>query len=215
MLQTPAADPLRRAAAAPMSPEDFLAAGGWALVLVAAALVAAIAAIVAVVRHVGAAEVDGDELLRTVRDYIVAGNLVGAIDFCRSQDSVAARVVSEGVQRLGRPLGDIQTAVAAAARLETERVRGRLDVVRSMALAALASGILGTTVSLISVLRSDALLPPVAAMWPALVPAAAGSAVALVLLVAYHAVAGRGAEFAAGVDTLTGDFLEMLRAPVA
>ena len=214
MLQTLPADPLARAAAVPMSPEDFLAAGGWALVLVAAALIAAVAAVVGVIRHVGAAEVDGDELLRTVRDYIVAGNLVGAIDFCRSQDSVAARVVSEGVQRLGRPLGDIQTAVAAAARLETERVRGRLDVVRTMGLAALASGILGTALGLIVVLRSDAVLPPLAAMWPALVPAAAGAGVALIVLVAYHTVAGRGAEFAAGVDTLTGDFLEMLRTPV-
>lgn len=190
----------------------FWAAGGWSLVLVAAAAVAALAATVRALRTVRDVGADSDEVVRTVAGFIRAGNLVGAIDFCRSQDTVAARVVSEGLQRLGRPIEDIQTAVAGAARRETVRMSGALDTVRSAALAAALAGVLGTATGLIGLLRSGA---EPAALWPALVPAAVGAAVGLLLVGLFHAVAGRTADAAAGIDTVAGDFMNMLRAPGA
>lgn len=209
-----AARPLARTAAATPDAADFLTHGGWALVVLAAVLVAAAVAAVGALRAMDASTVDADELLRTVRDYIRAGNLVGALDFCRSQDSVAARVVSDGLGRLGRPIGDIQTAVSAAARRESARVQGRLDGLRSAAVLGPAVGLLGSATGGIQVLRAaGAALPAAAALWPTLVPAVAGAAVGIVAVGLFHAVAGRSADAAAGLDTLAGDFVEMLRSP--
>ena len=216
-----AAGPLSRTAAAPLDAATVLLHGGWALVVLAAVLVWALVAAVGVARAAAASAGDGDSLLATVRDYIRAGNLVGALDFCRSQDSVAARVVSEGLARLGRPLGDIQTAVGAAAQREAARVRLRLDGLRSAALLGPAVGLLGTAAGGMQVLRraagpsaagpsADALA---GALWPVLVPAVAGAAVGIVAVALFHAVAGRAADAAAGLDTVAGDFVEMLRSP--
>lgn len=218
-----AADTLVRAAVAPVAPApapfsaaDFFVSGGWALVPIALALVAAVVAVVGVLRTVGDAADDADGLIRTVGDYIRAGNLIGALDFCRSQDSVASRIVSEGLQRLGRPIGDIQTAVASAARREALRVQGRLDLVRTAALLAPIFGLLGTATGVIGVLRAagDA-VPSAAALWPPFVPSAVGAVVGVVVLGLYHAFAGRAADFAAGLDTVAGDFLSLLQSPTA
>jgi len=217
-----AADTLVRAVApaaaavapAPFSVADFLAHGGWALVPIALALVGAVVAVVSVLRAVGDAGDDADGLLRTVGDYVRAGNLVGALDFCRSQDSVASRVVAEGLGRLGRPIGDIQTAVAGAARREALRVQNRLDLVRSAALLAPVFGLLGTATGLIAVLRAaGGAVPSASALWPLLVPAAVGAAVGVLVVGLSHAFAGRAADFAAGLDTVAGDFVSVLKAP--
>ena len=209
-----AAGPLSRTAAAPLDAATVLLHGGWALVVLAAVLVWALVAAVGVARAAAASAGDGDSLLATVRDYIRAGNLVGALDFCRSQDSVAARVVSDGVQRLGRPIGDIQTAVSAAARRESARVQSRLDGLRSAAVLGPAVGLLGSATGGMQVLRAAGeALPTAAALWPTLVPAAAGAAVGIVAVALFHAVAGRSADAAAELDTLAGDFVEMLRSP--
>ncbi|HEX8297606.1 MAG TPA: MotA/TolQ/ExbB proton channel family protein [Rubricoccaceae bacterium] len=207
-----AVQPTTPTASDPFTAADFLMAGGWSLVIVALAAAAAIAATVTARRTVRDAAADGDEVVRTVSSFIRSGNLVGAIDFCRSQDTVAARVVSEGLQRIGRPIEDIQTAVAGAARRETVRVTGSLETVRSAALVAALAGILGSATGLIGLLRATGPAVP-DGLWPALVPAAVGAAVGLLLVGLFHAVAGRAADAAAGLDTLTGDFLNMLRSP--
>ena len=212
------ADTLARAVATPVAADvpltvaGFLAAGGWSLALVLLAAVAALVAVGRALAALRATDVDGDEIIRTVAGYISAGNLVGAVDFCQSQDSVAARVVAEGVQRLGRPIADIQTAVAAAARREAARATGALDAVRSAALVAAFAGVLGTAMGLMTLLRAA---EPGVALWPALIPAAVGAGVGLLLVGLFHAVAGRVADAVAGLDTRTGDFLNMLRGPGA
>ena len=202
------------APAAPFSAAEFLARGGWALVPIALALLAALVALAGARRAIRDAGDDADGLLQTVGDYIRGGNLIGALDFCRSQDTAAARVVAEGLARLGRPLGDIQTAVASAARREGARVQDRFELVRAAALLMPVFGLLGTTSGLITVLRTaGAAAPAASALWPPLVPTAVG-AIAAVLVVAVHlASTGRAADIAAGLDTLAGDFLQMLKSP--
>ncbi len=199
---------LQTAAPEALTASRFLLAGGWSLVLILLAVAAAVVAVLQARRTIRGA--GDDELLQTVGGYIRGGNLVGAIDFCQSQDSVAGRVVAEGLGRLGRPIGDIQTAVAAAARREAVRVTGALDAVRSAALVAALAGLFGTAVGAIALLRGGSVL---AALWPAFIPAAVGAAVGVLLIGLYHAVAGRAADFAAGLDTLVGDFLALLGAP--
>ncbi len=208
------ADPALPAPIAPLTAAGFLAHGGWALIPIALVLIAALVALAGALRTVRDAGDDADGLLQTVGDYIRGGNLVGALDFCRSQDSVAARVVAEGLARLGRPIGDIRTSVASAARREAARVQGRFETVRAAALLLPAVGLIGTTSGLITVLRAaGAAAPAASALWPPLVPTAVGAAGALLVVALHQAFASRAADFAAGLDTLTGDFLQMLTSP--
>ena len=49
--------------------------------------------------------------MNDIRDYIHSGKVKSAITLCGKYDSPAARLVEKGLERIGRPLSDIQTAV--------------------------------------------------------------------------------------------------------
>ena len=49
--------------------------------------------------------------MNEIRDLIHDGKIKSAIDLCQKYDSPIARLVEKGIERIGRPLQDIQTAV--------------------------------------------------------------------------------------------------------
>ena len=52
--------------------------------------------------------------MKDIRDYIHEGKVKSAVTLCERIDSPVARLVQKGVERIGRPLDDIQTAVGSA-----------------------------------------------------------------------------------------------------
>lgn len=59
--------------------------------------------------------------MRDIRDYIHEGKVKSAVSLCQKYDSPVARLVEKGIERIGRPLADIQTSVENRA---TSRSRG-------------------------------------------------------------------------------------------
>ena len=49
--------------------------------------------------------------MRDIRDYIHEGKVKSAVSLCQKYDSPVARLVEKGIERIGRPLADIQTSV--------------------------------------------------------------------------------------------------------
>jgi len=210
-----AADTLAQAVApAAFSAADFFVHGGWALVVIAGLALAAVAVAVGVSRAARDLSADSDTLLRTVGDYVRGGNLVGALDFCRSQDTPAARLVSEGLQRLGRPLEDIQAAIGASRTREMVVLQQRLGLVAACAALATAIGLLGSASGLLTVLRDAGDAVPVAStLWPILIPSVVGPLVSVVVGALYYTLTPRAGEATATLDATAADFLALLKAP--
>ncbi len=84
-----------------------------------------------------------------IRDYIHEGKIKSALTLCEKYDSPVARLVQKGIERMGRPLADIQTAVENTGNLEVARLEKGLPFLATCAGGAPMIGFLGTVVGMI------------------------------------------------------------------
>lgn len=224
-LAGPAAVPPVAPAPVPLPPTDtslvdLLSQGGWALIPIGLLSLLGVFVLVERALALRRASVDPYVLLRTVRDHIQAGDLAGALRFTRAQDTPAGRVVQAGLERVGRPLGEIREAVQAAGRQEAHGLDRRMDLLATVAALAPTFGFLGTVTGLIRVFQAiqyaeGAVSPATLAsgVWEALVASAVGLAVGIPALLAYNLLVMGIRRRTAALERTGTDFLDLLQAP--
>ena len=84
-----------------------------------------------------------------IRDYIHEGKIKSAITLCERYDTPVSRLVGKGIERIGRPLGDIQTAVENTGNVEVARLERGLPLLATIASGAPMIGFLGTVMGMI------------------------------------------------------------------
>lgn len=87
--------------------------------------------------------------MRNIHGYIHEGKIKSAIALCRKYDSPVARLVEKGIERMGRPLQDIQTAVENMGNVEVARLEKGLPILATIAGGAPMIGFLGTVMGMI------------------------------------------------------------------
>ena len=85
-----------------------------------------------------------NHFMSDIRDYVSHGKFKSAVSLCQQYDSPVARMVEEGIHRIGRPMNDIQTAVENAGNVEVSRLEKGLPILASIAGGAPMIGFLGT-----------------------------------------------------------------------
>ena len=84
-----------------------------------------------------------------IRDYIHDGKTKSAITLCGKYDNPTARLVEKGLERIGRPLTDIQAAVENTGNLEVARLEKGLPFLATIAGGAPMLGFLGTVMGMV------------------------------------------------------------------
>jgi biopolymer transport protein ExbB len=140
--------------------------------------------------------------------------------YCRERNTPASRILQRGLERLGRPIGEIKEAVQEAGRRETFDLEKRMDLLASIAAIAPMLGFLGTVTGMIGAFRQiqryEGLVNPsllAGGIWEALVTTAAGLAVGLVALFAYNLLIGRIGRLVNGLERVSSDFIDFLQTP--
>ena len=87
--------------------------------------------------------------MNRIRDYISDGKIEAAIDLCKKTDNPVARMVEKGIERLGRPMNDVQTAIENVANLEVSKLENGLPFLATIAGGAPMIGFLGTVVGMV------------------------------------------------------------------
>ena len=88
--------------------------------------------------------------MNDIHDLIHEGKIKSAIALCQKYDSPVARLVEKGIERIGRPLQDIQTAVENMGNVEVARLEKGLPMLATIAGGAPMIGFLGTVTGMIS-----------------------------------------------------------------
>ena len=88
-------------------------------------------------------------LMKDIHDFIHEGKIKSAISLCEKYDSPVARLVEKGIERMGRPLQDIQTAVENTGNVEVARLEKGLPILATIAGGAPMIGFLGTVMGMI------------------------------------------------------------------
>lgn len=87
--------------------------------------------------------------MNRIRDNIYDGKIDAAVTLCRQTDTPIARMVEKGIERLGRPMNDVQTAIENVANLEVSKLENGLPFLATIAGGAPMIGFLGTVIGMV------------------------------------------------------------------
>ena len=128
---------------------DLASKGGWLMIVLLLLSIMAIYIFGSkywMIRQAG--QIDKN-FMKDIRDYIHDGKIKSAIELCQKYDSPVARLVEKGIERIGRPLQDIQTAVENTGSVEVARLEKGLPMLATIAGGAPMIGFLGTVTGMI------------------------------------------------------------------
>lgn len=204
----------------PLSLLDVLVKGGW--VMIPIALLSLLTVFLFVERWLvlRRAKTDPRRYMETVADYVRSGDVAGAIGYCKAHDTPIARILQRGLERLGRPIGEIREAVQAAGKHETYELEKRTDLLASAAAIAPLLGFLGTVLGMITAFQQIQAMegnvnPSLLAsgIWEALVTTAAGLTVGIIALFAYNFLLNRISRSVNEMERVATDFIDLLQTP--
>jgi biopolymer transport protein ExbB len=137
-------------AAETMSFWTLFTSGGWLMWVLL--LLGALAVFLFVERFVAIRRASQVKLnfMNRIRDKISDGNIASALESCKRTDSPIARMVEKGIERIGRPMPEIQNAIENQANLEVSRLSVGLPYLAMISGGAPMLGFLGTVVGLVS-----------------------------------------------------------------
>ena len=87
--------------------------------------------------------------MNRIRDFIVEGKIKDAVALCRKENTPIARMIEKGIERLGRPMGDVQNAIENVANLEVSKLENGLPFLATIAGGAPMIGFLGTVIGMV------------------------------------------------------------------
>ena len=128
---------------------SMAAKGGWLMIVLALLSIVAIyifAERLYAINH--AAKIDKN-FTKDITDYLQDGKKKSALALCKKSDTPIARMLEKGIDRMGRPLHDIQAAVENVGNLEVARLEKGLPILASIAGGAPMIGFLGTVIGMV------------------------------------------------------------------
>ena len=90
--------------------------------------------------------------MKDINDLLLDGKTKSAVALCQKYDTPVARMVEKGIDRMGRPLQDIQTAVENTGNVEVSRLEKGLPILATIAGGAPMIGFLGTVTGMVQAL---------------------------------------------------------------
>lgn len=217
-----AADTAQTAVSQATSLLDVLVLGGWVMVPLVLLSLLTIYLLIERLITIRNASSNPDTITERVREYVRNGDVDGAIAYCEQKNVPITRILKQGLERLGRPISEIQDAVQAAGKHETFELEKRTNLLASIAGIAPMLGFFGTVIGMIRAFQEIQNLqgnvnPSVLAggIWEALVTTAAGLLVGILALFSYNFLIGRIRRLTNDMERSATDFIDLLQEPVS
>ena len=162
-----------------------------------------------------------ENFMNNIRSAVAAGNIEGAKAACASTDSPMARMVEKGLQRIGKPLRDIDAAIENVGNLEIFKLEKNLSTLASIAGAAPMIGFFGTVTGMIlafqTMATADAVGPQQLAggIYQALLTTAFGLFIGIIAFVGYNLLVASVEKVVFKMERVTTDFMDLLQEPSA
>ncbi len=158
--------------------------------------------------------------MKDIRDFIHDGKIKSAIALCQKYDSPVARLVEKGIERIGRPLPDIQAAVENMGNVEVARLEKGLPMLATIAGGAPMIGFLGTVTGMIRAFFNmstagnniDITLLS-AGIYEAMVTTVGGLFVGIIAYFGYNFLTSQISNLVFKMESTTIEFIDMLHEP--
>lgn len=201
---------------------DIIFQAGWIMVPIFLLSILTVYLLIERLITLRKANSDRSEIMGRVREYVRAGNTHGAQAYCEAQQKPLTRILKHGLERLGRPISEIQDAVNAAGKHEAFQLEKRMDLLASVAGIAPMLGFLGTVTGMIKAFQQIQNLqgsvdPSVLAggIWEALVSTAGGLIVGILAFFFYNFLLSKINLLVNDMEQSATEFIDLLQAPAS
>jgi biopolymer transport protein ExbB len=200
---------------------DLALKGGW--IMIPLLVLSVVAVYIFVERYFAirrAAKTD-ENFMNRIKDYIHDGKIDSAMALCHSTDSPIARMIEKGIQRIGRPLTDINAAIENVGRLEVFKLERGLPALATAAGGAPMIGFLGTVTGMIRSFYDMTMAGNnvdvqilSSGIYEALVTTVAGLVVGIIAYFAYNVLVANVEKVVNDLEAQTTEFMDLLNEPV-
>ncbi len=196
------------------------AKGGWLMLVLLALSILAIYIFGKKFWMIRKASMIDKNFMKDIHDLIHDGKIKSAVELCQKYDSPIARLVEKGIERIGRPLQDIQTAVENMGNVEVARLEKGLPMLATIAGGAPMIGFLGTVMGMIQAFFNMAnagnniditLLS--GGIYTAMVTTVGGLIVGILAYFGYNYLTSRISDLVFKMESTTIDFMDLLHEP--
>ena len=158
--------------------------------------------------------------MKDIHDLIHEGKIKSALALCQKYDSPVARLVEKGIERIGRPLPDIQAAVENMGNVEVARLEKSLPMLATIAGGAPMIGFLGTVSGMIQAFfrmstagnNIDITLLS-GGIYEAMVTTVGGLFVGIIAYFGYNFLTSQISNLVFKMESTTIEFIDMLHKP--
>jgi biopolymer transport protein ExbB len=201
---------------------DMAVKGGWLMLVLLLLSVIAIYIFGSKWWMIRKASSINKNFMNDIHDLIHEGKIKSAIALCQRYDSPVARLVEKGIERIGRPLQDIQTAVENMGNVEIARLEKGLPMLATIAGGAPMIGFLGTVTGMIRAFFEMAnagnniditLLS--GGIYEAMVTTVGGLFVGIIAYFGYNFLTSQISNLVFKMENTTIEFIDMLHEPAS
>ncbi len=158
--------------------------------------------------------------MNRIKDYIHEGKLDSALALCQSYNNPTASMIEKGIQRIGRPLNDVSTAIENTGKLEIYKLEKGLPLLATVSGGAPMIGFLGTVMGMVRAFYDmshsgnniDVSLLS-GGIYTALVTTVAGLIVGIIAFFAYNVLVARVEKVVYQLEATTTEFMDLLNEP--
>ena len=199
---------------------DLTIKGGW--VMIPIILLSLVAAYIFIERYyvIRKATREDQNFMNRIKDYIHDGKLEAALALCRSTDSPSARMVEKGINRLGRPLQDITTAIENVGKLEISKLEKGFPTLATITGAEPMLGFLGTVIGMVQAFYNMAnagnnvdITILSGGIYLAMVTTVGGLIVGILAYFAYNILVAKVESVVFNMEATTSEFMDLLHEP--
>ncbi|MCC6839662.1 MAG: MotA/TolQ/ExbB proton channel family protein [Flavobacteriales bacterium] len=160
------------------------------------------------------------DFMEKIRDYIHEGKIDSAKNLCAQNSAPSARMLEKGLNRIGRPLKDIEVSIENAGKLEVYKLEKGLSVLATIAGAAPMLGFLGTVIGMVVTFHTIEVSGAgvevsqlSGGMMQAMVTTVAGLIIGIIAYVAYNTLVARVNKVVQQMEASSIAFMEVLDSP--
>lgn len=128
---------------------DMAVKGGWLMLVLLALSVIAIYIFGSKLFSIKKAGKIDKHFMKDINDYIQDGKIKSAMTLCNRSNTPIARMIEKGIERIDKPLADIQAAVENVGNIEVAKLEKGLPILATIAGGAPMIGFLGTVMGMV------------------------------------------------------------------
>ena len=198
---------------------DLLTLGGWVMIpLIILFLITIFVFFERMIAIRKASNIDNN-FMNIIRDHIVNGNVTAARSFAKNTNNPVARIIDKGIQRIGKPIENIERSMENVGKLEIYNLERNLSILSLSAGTAPLLGFLGTIIGMFQLFYSlatggDFTIQNMAnGIYTKVITSATGLIIGLIAYVAHNYLTTQVDKTAYKMEASSAEFLDVLQEP--